>query len=322
VGFFHPLSAPLRLRASPFFCFFPPTAEVRRAAIWPAAREFAIVAQMAQPEHFRPNYLRVWLAFLKNSFSRELSFRGNFLIELFTNAFWITSQILLFEIIYSKTPGVAGWTREQYMGFMGTGLLINALVEFFFMPNCANFSELVRTGNLDFALLKPIDTQFLVSLEKIDLGVISEVLGAALLLGYGVYHASNPVTLMQVGLFLLLIMVSVAFYYSLMIALASTAIWLGRNQTVYEFWFYITVFGRYPSNIYGGGWVGQMIWFGFSFIIPILVVVTVPAQVLLGKALEPNRWILIVAPIATLAALFLSRKVFQSALASYRSASS
>ena len=166
---------------------------------------------MTGAPHFRPNYLRVWLTFLRNSFARELSFRGNFLIELFTNAFWITSQVLLFEIIYAKTPGVAGWTREQYMGFMGTGLLINALVEFFFMPNCANFSELVRSGNLDFALLKPIDTQFLVSLEKVDLGVISEVAGAALLLGYSVAHAAAPVTVLQVALLLLLVAFSVAF---------------------------------------------------------------------------------------------------------------
>lgn len=271
---------------------------------------------------FRPNYLRVWLTFFRNSFARELSFRGNFLIELFTNAFWITSQVLLFEIIYAKTPGVAGWTREQYMGFMGTGLLINALVEFFFMPNCANFSELVRSGNLDFALLKPIDTQFLVSLEKVDLGVISEIAGAALLIGYGVAHAAAPVTVMQVGLFLLLVVISVTFYYSLMIALAATAIWLGRNQSVYEFWFYITVFGRYPSNIYRQRPVGHVIWFGFSFLIPILVVVTVPAQVLLGKALEPNRWILVVGPIAAVAGLFVSRQIFHRALASYRSASS
>jgi len=277
---------------------------------------------MASAPHFRPNYLRVWLTFLRNSFARELSFRGNFLIELFTNAFWITSQILLFEIIYAKTPGVAGWTREQYLGFMGTGLLINALVEFFFMPNCANFSELVRSGNLDFALLKPIDTQFLVSLQTVDLGVISEVIGAGLLIGYAVFYGGGGISVLQVGLFLLLIAISVAFYYSLMIALAATAIWLGRNQSVYEFWFYITVFGRYPSSIYRQRTMGQIIWFGFSFVIPILVVVTVPAQVLLGKVLEPNPWILVVAPIATLVGLFVSRQIFQKALASYRSASS
>ena len=34
------------------------------------------------------------------------------------------------------------------------------MVQAFFMPNAEEFSELIRTGDLDFALLKPIDTQF------------------------------------------------------------------------------------------------------------------------------------------------------------------
>ena len=42
----------------------------------------------------------------------------------------------------------------------------------------------------------------------------------------------------------------VAILYSLMISLASTSIWLGRNQTLYDFWFYITNFARYPMEIY------------------------------------------------------------------------
>ena len=42
----------------------------------------------------------------------------------------------------------------------------------------------------------------------------------------------------------------VAIMYSLMICLSATSIWLGRNQTLYNFWFYITNFSRYPMEIY------------------------------------------------------------------------
>ena len=37
---------------------------------------------------------------------------------------------------------INGWGRPEYFAFMATGMLINAIVETFFMPNCANFSEL------------------------------------------------------------------------------------------------------------------------------------------------------------------------------------
>ena len=57
-------------------------------------------------------------------------------------------------------PGT-GWTIYPYFVFLATGQFVSSLVEAFFMPNTEEFSELVRTGDLDFALLKPIDTQFL-----------------------------------------------------------------------------------------------------------------------------------------------------------------
>ena len=40
--------------------------------------------------------------------------------------------------------------------------------------------------------------------------------------------------------------------YSVMITLAATSVWLGRNQSLYDFWFYITNFARYPMEIYHG----------------------------------------------------------------------
>ena len=62
-----------------------------------------------------------------------------------------------------------------------------------------------------------------------------------------------------------------------MIALAATSVWLGRNQTLYEFWFYITNFSRYPMEIYEGP-IGRPLRWLFTFVVPLLVVVNVPAQ--------------------------------------------
>jgi ABC-2 type transport system permease protein len=254
---------------------------------------------------------------------RELTFRGNFLIEVVTRTFWFVAQLVLFEIIYSFVPDIEGWTREEYFAFMATGMLINSLVETLFMPNCANFSELIRTGDLDFALLKPIDTQFLVSFEKVDLAELTQVLMSGGLLWYALDRAHVQVTLGNAALYLLLIGVGVAFFYSLMIVLASTSIWLGRNQGLYDFWFYITVFGRYPREFYAGSHpLAQVVWFGFSYVIPILLVITVPAHVLLDQLDKATWQIALVAPLVTLVGLVLARRIFEWSLRHYRSASS
>jgi ABC-2 type transport system permease protein len=272
---------------------------------------------------FRPNYARVWLTFFRNSLVREMTFRANFVITVVTRALWFSAQLLLFEIIYQHVDAIKDWSRYEYFAFMATGMLINAIVETVFMPNCANFSELIRTGNLDFALLKPIDTQFLVSFEKVDLPMLVQVALAGALMAYALAQLDVTFTAGRVITYFVLVGVAVAFFYSLMIALASTSIWFGRNQGLYDFWFYITAFARYPQGIWKqDSTVGEIIWFGFSFVIPILLVMTIPSRVLLAKALEPSWAVIFVAPAITCALLLVSRRIFLWSLDNYRSASS
>ena len=282
---------------------------------------------MNEAGHEQPNYRWVWLTFVRNALIREMTFRGNFLITVMTRALWFCSQILLFKIIFHNVQHITpGWNEYQYFAFMATGMLINALVEALFMPNMANFSELIRTGNLDFALLKPIDTQFLISFEKMDLAMLNQVLLSVGLLVYALADlpagTEVKVTVGSVAVYLLFIAVGVTIFYSLMISLASTAIWFGRNQGLYDFWFYITVFARYPRSIYQTATpAGDVIRFVFTFILPILVVVTVPSRVLLNT-LGVQAWLAVIGLAAAGIGLIVSRVIFTWSLRSYRSASS
>ncbi|MGE5192321.1 MAG: ABC transporter permease [Deltaproteobacteria bacterium] len=269
----------------------------------------------------RPHYGRVLRTFFRNSIVREMAFRGNFLIEVVTNAFWFGAQLVFFTLIFGNVREMNGWSRDQFFAFMATGMIINTLIEAFFMPNCANFSELIRTGNLDFALLKPIDTQFLVSFEKLDMGALCHLLFPLALLGYALRNLGWPVGWVEAAMYVGLVGLGIAFFYSLMIVLAATSVWLGRNQGLYEFWFYITIFARYPRDIYAGSMAGNVLRMLFSYVLPILLVITVPAEVVVGKVLHPS-WITAVSVAAAAGGLFVSRRVFYLALKSYRSASS
>ncbi len=279
-----------------------------------------------------PNYFRVLATFLRNSLVRELTFRGNFLVTMVTRLFWFFAQVSLFEIIFrSMGPRgeINGWDRPEYFAFMATGMLINAIVETFFMPNCDNFSEMIRTGNLDFVLLKPIDTQFLISFEKANLAMLNQVIFATGLLTYALYTIGNPIYWTDIVIYLALVGLGVCFFYSLMLILASTSIFFGRNQGLYDFWFYVTIFARYPRSIYSGGsWTGNLVQTAFTYVIPVLLVVTVPARVLLGKidaVRDAAYWqasFIGIAIFASIIGLAISRLVFFWSLKRYRSASS
>ena len=275
----------------------------------------------------RPDYLRVFLTFVRNSLVRDMTFRLNFLIDAVTSMAWVFMNLGFYVLIFTFTPEIGdntGWGKFEFFLFLGTGLLVNSLVQAFFMTNADDFSELVRTGTLDFALLKPIDTQFLVSLTKVDWSALGNFAVGLLLIGYSLYELQHVPGIVQLVLYPLYVACGVAIYYSLMIALAATSVWLGRNLTLFDFWFYITNFSRYPMEIYRGR-IGTPLRWAFTFIVPVLIVVNVPAR-LLVQSLRPasaEDWLLpLYAIVATLMSLAASRWVFQRALRSYRSASS
>lgn len=280
-----------------------------------------------------PNYLRVFLTFARNSLVRDMMFRANFLIEAVSSLAWAIMNVGFYWIIFEHASSIGsdtGWGKYEFFVFMGTTWIINSIVQAFFMPNSEEFSELIRTGGLDFAMLKPIDTQFLISLRKVSWSSLANLLlGVVLLvisLNQLVSRVENPWRFEPTMLFLypLYILCGVAILYSLMICLAATSVWLGRNQTLYDFWFYITNFSRYPMEIYTRGW-GLPLFLIFTFVIPVLVVVNVPAR-LLAQPLTPRatwEWPLAgFTLLAAVASILFSRWVFRTALLSYRSASS
>ncbi len=287
------------------------------------------------PAYRRPNYWRVITTFCRNSLIRDMSFRADFILQCISSMSWAVMNFTLFKIIYRYTDSIGrgtGWGEHEFFVFLGTIWIINSLIQTFFMQNFDEFSDLIRTGNLDFALLKPIDTQILISFPRTNW---SQLANGGLGVGLVAYSVNQLLhdptkqfsfTLFTLLGFLLLIVCGVAVMYSVMLALASTSIWLGRNQNLYDFWFYITNFYRYPMEIYQRSGMGWALWGTFTFVVPVLVVSNIPARVLaqpLGSPWQWWEWLLAgYAVLAAVLSLLASRWVFLRALGSYRSASS
>jgi ABC-2 type transport system permease protein len=281
---------------------------------------------MSQP----PSYVGVFLTFARNSLIRDMTFRANFLIELVSSLSWALMNLGFYTIVYDlmEREGretIAGWSQHEFFVFIATTILVNSLVEAFFMENAEELSEMTRTGGLDFVLLKPMDPQFLISVKKVAWSAFGKLLLAIGLLAYSLPRIEGlDLSPLQFVLYPLYIVLGTLILYSIMIALAATSIWLGRNQSLYDFWFYLTNFSRYPMEIYEGPY-GTPLRHLFTFIVPILVVINVPATIMAKPLTAQTTDKLLLAGfaiLATAACLAISRWVFQRALLSYRSASS
>jgi ABC-2 type transport system permease protein len=269
-------------------------------------------------------YLAIFATFARACLVRDMTFRANFLLECVTSLGWMSMNLAFYLLIFQFTPEIGqgtGWSRVPFFAFVATGLIINSIVQAVFMPSAEELTEMVRTGGLDAILVQPLDAQFLLSMHRVDFSAFANGLVGLGLLAWSLArldHAPPPVAWL---LYPLLILCGVAILYSLVIMLAAATILMGRNQSLYDFWFYLTNFSRYPAEIYSGPWGGPLRAL-CTFVIPILLVVNVPARVIAQPFTGQGGAMVAGTVCAALGSLAVSRRVFQSALAKYRSASS
>src|SRR2546425_3850336 len=161
-------------------------------------------------------YLRIYAALWKNSVTREMIFKSNFLLWIFVELLWFGLQLSFISVLYLHTEHIGTWSQWQVGMLIGGSHFIQQIFQAFFLINCTNLSELVRTGKLDFLLLLPVNTRFVVSLRQVDLGAF---VNAASALAVMIYSASRipivPNALQLFG-FVVLCLAGIIIHYSLM----------------------------------------------------------------------------------------------------------
>ncbi len=263
-------------------------------------------------------YFRLFGAFARFSLATELAFRANFLVKLLVEALWLGLLLIFYLKLFDNTSIIGGWGRTEYLFFVGCYYALGGMVETFFLENCTEFADLVRSGDLDLYLLKPIDEQFLISARRIDWSTAPNVAMGVLIMAVMLGDLGWSFNAVDLFLFLLTFACGCLMAYSFLLMLASTSVWMVRNQSLMEMWWLFTTLMRYPREIYTGKWASPLGWF-FTFVVPVLLVVNVPAHVMV-KTLD---WPFVLGSLGATAVLVVaSRRFFRRALRSYRSASS
>jgi viologen exporter family transport system permease protein len=260
-------------------------------------------------------YGRIYAALWENSVVREMSFKANFVLWIVVEVLWFALQLTFIGVLYLHTREIGTWTQWQVVMLVGASHFIQQIYTAIFLSNCVQLSEHVRTGRLDFMLLLPVSTRFIVSFRQVDLGGF---VNAALAVGVMVYAGRQlhlaPTGGEVVG-FALLCGVGILIHYSLMWILAASSFWTVRAQGVV--WAYYNLFNiaRLPDEAYRG-----LFKLFFTFVIPMVLVANVPVRVLVEKLASP-RLVLLLLGMAGLC-FAASEWVWRRSLRRYTSASS
>jgi len=233
-------------------------------------------------------HLSIYAALWKNSVAREMSFKGNFILWIVVELLWFGLQLCFVSVVFSQTASVGTWTQWQMILLVGASNFIQQVYQAFFLVNCTNLSELVRTGKMDFLLLLPVNTRFIVSLRQVDLGAFVNAIFAVAVMFYAATKLNLHPTVAQISGFSALCVVGILIHYSLMFMLAAISFWTVRAQGIV--WGYYNLFNiaRMPDEAFHGAFKAV-----FTFALPVLLVSNVPVRVLANKLTSPTSWLLL-----------------------------
>lgn len=259
-------------------------------------------------------YLRTLAQFWSASLAAEMEYPANFVLELLAEVGNLAGSLFVLSLLYGPGQNLGGWSWNAALVVLGFYTLLEGLTSTLFQPNLSTIVTHVQNGTLDFVLLKPIDSQFWLSLRTFSpWGLPGMVMGAGLIL-VAALRAGAVLGPDTVAATAVLLLASAAILYSLWFVIAATSIWFVKVWNATEVLRSTLVAGRYPVSVYPAGLRAF-----FTFVLPVAFLTTVPAEAVLGRA--SSSWM--VASVAVAAAcLLISRSIWRYALRFYTSASS
>ncbi|KAB2640706.1 MAG: hypothetical protein DVB30_00910 [Verrucomicrobia bacterium] len=262
------------------------------------------------------HYWAIYSIMFRNSLIREMSFKLNFLLWMLVEVLWFMGQIVFIEVVFSYVGGIGGWSKWEVVLLIGTHQLIGQLFQAFFYMNLANLPELVRTGKMDFMLLLPVDTQFVVSMKQFGMDNVINALVGAGFVSFSLWKLAILPTFSQILLYAVSVLCGILIHYCIMLVFAASSFWMVRSQGLIYGYYSLFNIGRYPDTIYRGAF--KLV---FSWLIPVIIVANIPSRILIHAAENP--WPIILQLIAaTLLMVGATRLMWNSALRHYSSASS
>ena len=259
-------------------------------------------------------YFSLWRSFFNNSLTRDLEFKANFLGGLIVDIIFYGIQFFFFSIIYSYVDALGVFTREDVMIFLVITFLADTFYMFFFSGNLFNLNRWMVRGDLDYFLLRPVESQFMVSFRYVKSYALVSIVILLIMLTTLIIDYSKPIGFFNVLAFVFSFLMGTVLWYSVDFIISSSCFWF-KNFSVSGWLSHeILKFSTRPDSIYTG--ILRKVLFSM---IPMVLIASIPTRTLLyGPNIQYLLWQLFMA----MTFLSLTRIIWKRGLMLYESASS
>jgi ABC-2 type transport system permease protein len=255
------------------------------------------------------SYLRLFLVFLRVNVMGEVAYRANFFVQLFQSLLELGTSLAGLAVIFSYTDNLGGWQPAEVLALVGIYFLVGGVIGLVIRPSMEEFIESVRIGTLDFTLTKPEDAQLLVSIHRVEIWSLLDIVMGFGVLGTALVLLREKIGVIEAVEFIVMLLAGGVIVYSFWIILASLSFWFVRVENILEIFRAMYEAGRWPVSLYPG-WLRYTL----TFIVPVAFATTVPAQALTGRL---NGRTMLEAVIIALALFWVARLVWKVGLRQY-----
>jgi len=258
--------------------------------------------------------LKVLAAFFKVNVQMSLAYRADTIINILLNIMWLGWELLSLSIIFNNTTTIGGWGLPELVALLGVFRLVNTMMIALIWPNTEKFNQSIRDGSMDYTILQPANSMFLVTFSRITVWRIWDLALAFVLIVVGINMSGDLITPLHILTFSLLAISGMIIIYSLWIVLIALTFWFTKfdnNVTIMQA---LMDSGRYPVSVYPV-WMRIIV----TYIIPIAVATTIPLQALRGD-LNLNQ--IMIFFMVSVVAFIIATRVWKLGLKQYSGASS
>src|SRR5512138_1671414 len=118
-------------------------------------------------------HLLIYILFVKNSMMAQMEYRFNFIGNMAMETGYLLVKLSYVVVVYRSGVNINGLTPDEILLFIGTFVTMTAVYAGLFMLNNFSLRGLIKEGDLDLYLTKPVSLQFMATLRKTDLTLFS-----------------------------------------------------------------------------------------------------------------------------------------------------
>lgn len=195
------------------------------------------------------HYFEVYKKFVETCFTQASSFRLSFVLLVIMDLFFYFSALASVTFIFDYVPAIGPWSKDKFLFFVSFMLAVNHLHMTIVSENFWELSLLIRTGQMDFVLLKPIHSLFTSFFRHFrPASMLNGIAAWTLLIYYGI-----KLDLSMLSWVLLPLMILTAFALNVVIEMivAVSMFWIVEGLGINFLRMQFQQLSRWPDFIYG-----------------------------------------------------------------------